>query len=334
MSAFTVVLPLYNQAQYVSHALGSVLSQTCQDAEVIVIDDGSTDGGSQVVQSMADARVTLVRQTNQGVSSARNRGIEMATGDYIAFIDADDEWLPSFLECNLGFIKKYPSVTTVYTNVIEGRNDRARIDGSVCPEGIVPDYFLSVLRCHRHLGIPSAAVARREALCKVGGFPTGVKYNEDHDLWMRLAWVGKVGFIAEPLSLYRDNPSGAMSRMRINGVPYPYPVLTYRRWKSQGRIPANLLKSSWEFVNWTLLGYVCNLADAGDSGAARRVLLKECGWTTKALRSYTAALLLCAAPPVGKILWRRHLKSSQSRFGSPGRQAYLLPSNIAVSQTN
>jgi len=325
MPSVTVVLPLYNQAKYVSEALTSLLSQSYQDTEIIVVDDGSSDGGSQVVQAMADSRVRLVRQPNQGVSSARNRGTEMATSDYVAFLDADDRWQPTFLQCCLRFLKDHPSVSTVYTNVTDERTARPRIEGSGCPEGIVSDYFLSVLRCHRHLGIPSSVVAKREALLQAGGFPAGVKYYEDHDLWMRLAWVGKVGFLAEPLGFYRDNPSGAMARLRKDGVVYPYPATTYRRWKSEGRIPATMLRSSREFVNWTLLGYVCNLAAVGDAAGARRVFRSECRWTTLALRSYAIALLLCAAPAGGRALWRYHERRTEQRTVVFGREAVVRP---------
>ena len=324
MPSVTVVLPLYNQAQYVSEALTSVLSQTYQDMEIIVVDDGSSDGGSQVVEAMADPRVRLVRQSNQGVSCARNRGIEMAISDYVAFLDADDRWQPAFLQSCLSFLKRHPSVSAVYTNVVDGRTGRPRLDRSCCAEGIVHDYFATVVRCHRHLGIPSSVVAQTKALRQAGGFPVGVKYNEDHDLWMRLAWVGKVGFLAEPLGFYRDNPSGAMARMRESGVPYPYPVHTYRRWQSEGRIPATLLRSSREFVNWTLLGYVCNLANVGDVLGARRVFRSECHWTTLALRSYAVALLLCTVPSAGRALWRYHVRRAEQPAVCSSPQAVQL----------
>src|ERR1035441_8596585 len=99
--SISVVIPLYNKAPYVGRALSSVFRQTIQDFECIVVDDGSTDGGGDLVEKMSDPRLRLVRQANGGVSRARNQGINLARHPLIAFLDADDEWLPGFLEANL-----------------------------------------------------------------------------------------------------------------------------------------------------------------------------------------------------------------------------------------
>ncbi|MGI6022871.1 MAG: glycosyltransferase family 2 protein, partial [Methanoculleus sp.] len=94
MPEVSVVIPLYNKAPYIARALASVITQTCQGFEVIVIDDGSTDGGAEIVRRLDDTRIRVIRQENRGVSAARNRGIESARTDFIAFLDADDEWMP------------------------------------------------------------------------------------------------------------------------------------------------------------------------------------------------------------------------------------------------
>src|SRR6266446_940152 len=110
----SVVIPLYNKVRYIQRALDSVLAQTYTDFEVIVVDDGSTDGGAEVVACCTDRRVRLIRQSNQGPGPARNRGVEEAAGGYVAFLDSDDEWLPAFLERSVDLLDHYgPEVACV-----------------------------------------------------------------------------------------------------------------------------------------------------------------------------------------------------------------------------
>ncbi|NIA10441.1 MAG: glycosyltransferase, partial [Nitrospiraceae bacterium] len=108
MPKVSAVIPLYNKAPYIQRALRSVLAQIFQDFEIIVIDDGSTDDGAQIVKSIPDKRIRLIQQENAGVSAARNRGIKEAKGDLIAFLDADDAWKSEFLETILRLKKKFP----------------------------------------------------------------------------------------------------------------------------------------------------------------------------------------------------------------------------------
>ena len=108
MSSVSVVIPLYNKAPHISRAINSVLGQTSPPEEIIVIDDGSTDGGGDIVKAYQDPRIRYIRQENQGVSAARNRGIELAKGELIAFLDADDAWKPKFLETISEMRSLYP----------------------------------------------------------------------------------------------------------------------------------------------------------------------------------------------------------------------------------
>jgi len=125
MPEVSVVIPLYNKAPYIARALASVITQTCQDFEVIVIDDGSTDGGAEIVRRLDDTRIRVIRQENRGVSAARNRGIESARTDFIAFLDADDEWTPTHLEALLRLRDRYPHAGAYGTAYLIKRADLA-----------------------------------------------------------------------------------------------------------------------------------------------------------------------------------------------------------------
>lgn len=108
MVAVSVIIPLYNKQRYIQRALDSVFAQTYKDYEVLVVDDGSTDNGADIVQRCNDSGVRLIRQANAGPGAARNRGIRESSGPCIAFLDADDEWLPAFLEVSMNHLQTQP----------------------------------------------------------------------------------------------------------------------------------------------------------------------------------------------------------------------------------
>jgi glycosyltransferase involved in cell wall biosynthesis len=104
----SVVIPLYNKAAEIERTLRSVLAQTLSPLEIIVVDDGSTDGSAAIVERVGGERVRLVHQQNRGVSAARNRGIELSRGEYVAFLDGDDRWNPDYLQTLAAFIARHP----------------------------------------------------------------------------------------------------------------------------------------------------------------------------------------------------------------------------------
>jgi glycosyltransferase involved in cell wall biosynthesis len=186
----SVVIPLYNKARHVRRAINSVLNQTFQDFEVIVVDDGSTDGGGEVVRQMADPRIRLIVQDNAGVSAARNRGILEAKSDLIAFLDADDEWLPCFLETVLGLRARHPGAgiyATAY-RYCHGGNLWQPAFAHCCelPEGgLLNDYFRAALGAQPVWA--SAVMFPKHILQTVDGFPVGVARGEDLCVMARIA---------------------------------------------------------------------------------------------------------------------------------------------------
>jgi glycosyltransferase involved in cell wall biosynthesis len=116
----SVIIPLFNKAPYIQRALDSVRAQTFVDFEVIVVDDGSTDDGGSLATAYSDSRIRTIAQKNAGPGAARNRGIAEARGEYLAFLDADDEWMPGFLATSLALLTKYgPEVTAISSGYLQ-----------------------------------------------------------------------------------------------------------------------------------------------------------------------------------------------------------------------
>jgi glycosyltransferase involved in cell wall biosynthesis len=199
----SVVIPLFNKVDHIRQAIESVLDQSIRPEEVLVIDDGSTDGGDRVVQEYTSS-VRLIRRPHQGVSAARNFGIETAKGEAIAFLDADDIWKPYFLEKITALVERFPqacSAASAYEFLTKpGQISQFRFAGIPGHpwQGMI-DYFA----CMAAQGAPpihaSSVVVRRAVLKEIGGFPLGVQWGEDHDTWARLALVGDIAFTSDVL---------------------------------------------------------------------------------------------------------------------------------------
>ncbi len=183
--SISVVIPLYNKRDEVGATLRSVLAQTLPPVEVIVVDDGSTDGGAEVVRTVGGPSVRLISQSNAGVSAARNRGAAQAQGAYVAFLDADDRWEPGFLAEIAAMIREFPGCGIYSTAFwVVGREGRFP---APCPDrrGVVGNFFRD--SAHRYISIPSASVVPRHVFDEVGGFPPGMKIGEDLYLWVKIA---------------------------------------------------------------------------------------------------------------------------------------------------
>lgn len=178
----SVVIPLYNKAQHIAETLSSVLAQSVSPREIIVIDDGSTDGGAHVVRQFETAGVRLITQTNQGVSAARNRGLEEAAGDYVAFIDADDLWLPDHLLVLSELVEKWPQAVLVSTSHLIKRDGMVYSAKSSLPlgwEGCVTNFFTAFANGLSLVNSSTACVKRRVAL-ELGGVPCWCQAGRGH----------------------------------------------------------------------------------------------------------------------------------------------------------
>lgn len=211
-SKFSIVVPLYNKGDTVERAIRSALNQTVQDFEIIVVNDGSTDNGAAVVESIGDSRIRLIHQENQGVSAARNRGIAEARYELIAFLDADDEWLPKFLETIRRLVDRYPDcglyATRYFLHSSLGKLQQAFVLGLPDTfEGILENYFQIAVKSHP-LVWTSATCVRKPTLSKIGGFPVGVTSGEDLLTWARIAIKNNIAYSSVCCSIYYEMPSG------------------------------------------------------------------------------------------------------------------------------
>jgi glycosyltransferase involved in cell wall biosynthesis len=315
----TVVIPLYNKAPYVGRALASVAAQTYADFEVIVVDDGSTDGGASAVAAHADARVRLVAQANAGPGAARNRGVAEARGELLAFLDADDEWLPRFLEEGVraleGFGAGAACVTSGYFLHPPGESKEAMWRARGIREGVqrvgpgtTPDEVVNMLAYMS----PCTTLVRAEAFRRWGGFYERNRclYAEDAHLWLKVLLNEAVAFRLEPLARFHEDASG-LSRNLIGARPVE-PFLEHPE-EIEAACPPELRPLLARVLAARALKTACVLGYWGrwrEAGALARRFRVPGAWRLP----YYAPSLVCRTP-AGALLGRvwRALASGRGR---------------------
>lgn len=208
----SVVIPAHNAEWCVGDAVNSVLTQDFTDFELLVVNDGSTDGTAHVLSRYGD-RIRVIGQPNRGLSAARNTGIAAARGKYVAFLDADDRWLPGKLSKQVALMEERPEIgfssncarlEDAHGQAL-GYWDCAQWDGAFLAHVFAVPSDVA--------GSGSAVMVRRQFFAQVGGFDESLPSLEDVDMWMRLAAVTDYACIAEPLTVVRRHPE-SMSRKR------------------------------------------------------------------------------------------------------------------------
>lgn len=218
--SLSVVIPAYNCGKYIGRAVDSVLSQSRMPDEVIVVDDGSSDNTADVVCGYGD-RVRLVRQDSAGASAARNTGIEAASGEWVAFLDGDDEWLPEKLELQMALLERNGHLDWTTGNFIRCDCDNdiryddldgdrlARVQGLLGEKECFASYFQAYLALAG--GWTGTMVIRRKMLTEAGMFRAGLARYNDMDMWFRLAFAGgAIGFDIAPLAIYHTEVAGSI----------------------------------------------------------------------------------------------------------------------------
>lgn len=219
----SVVIPLYNKESLISKTIKTVLNQTYQDFEIVVVNDGSTDNSVAEVKKIDDSRVRLINQKNAGVSKARNHGIQEAKGDYIALLDGDDEWKPDYLKTQYELSRKYPECDVFAVNyelhdVTSGKVTNTIINRLPFEDinGVLDNYF-EVASCSHPPICSISIMARKGVFESIGGFPLGIKSGEDLLTWARLACRYKIAYCKTALAIF--NVEGYDTKEKPKRIP-------------------------------------------------------------------------------------------------------------------
>jgi glycosyltransferase involved in cell wall biosynthesis len=216
MPFFSVIIPLYNKENFIVNTLQSVLQQSFTDFEVIVVNDGSTDGSAEKIQQFNDPRIRYFIKENEGVSAARNHGITVALSDYITFIDADDYWYPDFLQQMSRNISRFPE-HKIFAAAIEIETSKNIIPAQYSIEKTgeceIVNYFDASSKTTAIC--TSCAVFHRSIFEEIGNFDTKIKSGQDTDLWIRMGLVHSVVFCWKILARYIFD-SDSLSKRKVN----------------------------------------------------------------------------------------------------------------------
>lgn len=196
---FSVIIPSYNRGKVVVRAINSVLNQTYQDFEIIVVDDGSEDNTEIAVKNIGDNRIKYVRQKNSGACVARNTGIEHSQGLYVSFLDSDDEWFPQMLEKQLALYNSDSEIGCIYSNlqVVDGVGRTYPFGKSF---GVQGNCYSEVLR-QGYMAPTSVLSAKRTCFDKIGFFDVNLPASQDDDMCFKLSKHYKVGYIPEYMAI-------------------------------------------------------------------------------------------------------------------------------------
>jgi glycosyltransferase involved in cell wall biosynthesis len=269
----SVIITAYNVARFIREAVDSALAQTRRDIEVIVVDDGSTDGSADLLCDLDDPRLRVVRESHGGSAAARNAGLRLASGELVAFLDGDDRWAPRNLERQAAFLESHPDVDITFGHslVIDEGGRSLGFKSSSCAG---PVSFSQLLRVNE-IGNGSCLLLRREALDRAGWFDTALPACVDFDVWLRVASLrpGNLVAIPEVLTFYRRREGQISGKWRRMEASYLQVLERLRRVapleveREENRNRAGRYR------------YYARLArEAGEAGTAARLLATAFCW--------------------------------------------------------
>lgn len=221
----SVIIPAFNAEKYILDAINSILSQTYQNYEIIVVNDGSTDNTEQIIKPYLN-RIIYLYQDNKGVAAARNTGIKASKGEYIAFLDSDDVWSPEKLSIQVKFLNDHPDFDLVYGDYgTFGENGVIDKNSPLTRKFPRPDGYIFqdlLLRC---LIFTATVMLQKKVLEETGLFDEQFSIGEDYDLWLRIAEKHKIGYIPEVVAMYRQHQESATHKPSYPDKPWEIRVI-------------------------------------------------------------------------------------------------------------
>lgn len=290
----SIVIPLYNKAAFIRQAIQSVLDQTYQNFEIIVVDDGSTDDGAAHVRAIEDHRLRLLHQPNAGVSAARNNGIALAKGELVCFLDADDWYFPDYLDTVVKMASQYPAHTFFATGYTRLRHQHAAETMSehrhVQDFQIVNDVYDRFRRDGCFFCTNSASVRRHSLDTLQPCFPIGESMGEDLDLWFRLAEPFGLVYCPSTLVAYRTEVAGSLiATHEVSSLLPAFARLEQRALRRQ--IPKRLRVSAIRYVAEARITVARLQLIKGARSKALKYLL--CAWRGVGSRRWWVSLAMC-----------------------------------------
>jgi glycosyltransferase involved in cell wall biosynthesis len=321
----SVVIPAYNCAQYIADTIRSVCAQTYCDLEIVVIDDGSTDGTRNAVLAVTDPRVRYVQTSNRGNYFARNRGIEESKGEFIAFLDSDDLWISDKLEKQMRIFESFPDIDFCCTGFKFFKNNdpaRCHLDYSAFldhDDSTDKTFIVNALR--NNFIVTSSVVIRRPCFEKEGVFDTAYQNAMDYDMWLRIVLNYKARYVSEALVLRREHAAN-ISKNRVNtqrALGYIFEKLMVYKARTKfyrvcydGLVEERLNLSKYYLALEYLVQYQFNHAYARFSlmrVTKKAVLIKFCAWVSR----YRLGFFV---PP---IRWYRQFKCGRVKSVGSGK---------------
>ena len=307
MPSISVVVPLYNKEDYILRTIDSVLKQSFEDFELLIMNDGSTDSSVDLVKTINDKRIQIISQENTGLSATRNEGAKHASSNLVAFLDADDTWKSDFLFTIMNLYKKYPQAAAFATNYERIFPDGSRRPASVFgiddikgESGIIPDFFKMAL--YEVAVHPSAIAVKKSVMDETKGFLKGVRYGEDQEFFARLALRYSFAYSKKIQGEYYKDLGGSITHAASH---FDMPIIElYKDYKRNANLNTQQEYYLEEYVNRIRLDKCFWALIKGDRALAK-LLLKDSENTELFKHKWSHYNLISKIPHIIYMIFRK-----------------------------